>query len=240
MPEPDDEPGGKVDRQGSAPRRGPAARRQAGARWRPGPGDRHGAGWRCRHSGEASPATSSPIDSAADDPGERPAGVGGDRLRQDRGEVVGRAPGKDLGTPSAVTISARRRPVCAERRRCHRRRLTRPGLQPQPGVAGRASATARRRSRHRLPPAPARRSSRRRVLDRSRHLADAGLGQHQLHVVGRRQVAGDRRDDRADLLVAGQQQEGRRAAVALDADGVEARLRMESSRWPCGGTEPQE
>ena len=70
--------------------------------------------------------------------------------------------------------------------------------------------------------------------------ADAGLRQHQLHVVGGLDVAGDGRGDRARLLVAGQQQEGRRAAIALDADRVEARLRMESSRWPCGGTEPQE
>ena len=39
-------------------------------------------------------------------------------------------------------------------------------------------------------------------------------------------VSGDGRHDRAHLLVAGQHQEGRGTAIGLDADGVEARLRM--------------
>ena len=40
------------------------------------------------------------------------------------------------------------------------------------------------------------------------------------------EIAGDRRRDRPRLLVAGEQQEGRRPPVALDADRVEVRLRM--------------
>ena len=52
--------------------------------------------------------------------------------------------------------------------------------------------------------------------------ADAGLGQHELDAARRLPVAGQRGDDRADLLVAGAQQEGRRAAVALHADHVDA------------------
>ena len=56
--------------------------------------------------------------------------------------------------------------------------------------------------------------------------ADAGFRKHEPHIVGRRQVARDCRGDRADLLIAGEQQEGRRAAIALDADRIEAGLRM--------------
>jgi hypothetical protein len=37
--------------------------------------------------------------------------------------------------------------------------------------------------------------------------ADAGFGQHQPHVIGGR-ISGDRRNDRADLLVPGHHQEG--------------------------------
>ena len=67
--------------------------------------------------------------------------------------------------------------------------------------------------------------------DASRHNngtrgANAGFRKHEPHVVSGRHVAGDRGGDGADLLVAGEQQEGRRAAIALDADRVEARLRM--------------
>ena len=56
--------------------------------------------------------------------------------------------------------------------------------------------------------------------------ADAGLGQHQLHLPRRRMVAGDLGDDRAHLLVARRHQEGRRPSVGLRADDEEARLRM--------------
>ena len=52
--------------------------------------------------------------------------------------------------------------------------------------------------------------------------ADAGLGQHELDAARALPVAGERGDDRADLLVAGEQQERRRAAVALHADHVDA------------------
>ena len=100
--------------------------------------------------------------------------------------------------------------------------------QPQPCWPA-TLRPCRRRSRRRLPPAPGRRSSRGTLRHRRRHWSVA-----QTPVSGRTSctssaavhVAGDRRDNRARLLVAGQQQEGRRAAVALDADGVEARLRM--------------
>ena len=45
-------------------------------------------------------------------------------------------------------------------------------------------------------------------------------------MIGGGYVARDRRRDRAHLLIAGQQQKSRRAAVALDADRVEAGLRV--------------
>ena len=51
-------------------------------------------------------------------------------------------------------------------------------------------------------------------------------GKHQPHIVGRRHIARDCRGDRADLLIAGEEQEGRRAAIALDADRIEAGLGM--------------
>ena len=53
-------------------------------------------------------------------------------------------------------------------------------------------------------------------------VADAGLGQHELDAARALPVAGERGDDRADLLVAGAQQERRRAAVALHAHHEDA------------------
>ncbi len=50
--------------------------------------------------------------------------------------------------------------------------------------------------------------------------AHTGLGQRQPDVAGRLPVAGQRGDDRPGLLVAGGEQEGRRAAVRLGADRV--------------------
>ena len=66
----------------------------------------------------------------------------------------------------------------------------------------------------------------RRTVDGKVGRAHARLRQDEVDVVRRRKVSGDGRHDRADLLVAGQHQEGRRAAIALDPDRVEARLRM--------------
>ena len=83
---------------------------------------------------------------------------------------------------------------------------------------------------HRLRRRPARCSSRCRSTPRAAaasagaalRAADAGLGQHELDAARGLPVAGERGDDRADLLVAGAQQERRRAAVALHADHVDA------------------
>src|SRR5690349_1899092 len=55
-------------------------------------------------------------------------------------------------------------------------------------------------------------------------LADAGLRQHEMDIVRRFEIAGDGSSDGAGLFIARQQQERRRAAVALDPDGIEARL----------------
>ena len=52
--------------------------------------------------------------------------------------------------------------------------------------------------------------------------AHAGLGEDEVDLAGGLPVAGEGGDDGADLLVAGAQQEGRRAAVALHADDVDA------------------
>jgi hypothetical protein len=52
-----------------------------------------------------------------------------------------------------------------------------------------------------------------------------------MHVIGRRLVAGDCRDG-AHLFVACQQQEARRAAVALAADRIEAGFRMRQFTMP--------
>src|SRR5918999_6205751 len=76
------------------------------------------------------------------------------------------------------------------------------------------------------------------LLSRKAGRADAGLGQHEPHVIGRRKIAGDRCCDRADLLVAGEQQKGRRSAIALDADGVEAALWMPELSMPVRGHRP--
>ena len=56
--------------------------------------------------------------------------------------------------------------------------------------------------------------------------ADAGLRQHQAHLAGGRVVAGDLGHHRAHLLVAGRHEEGRRAAIGLRADDVEAGFGM--------------
>src|SRR5690242_10642088 len=45
--------------------------------------------------------------------------------------------------------------------------------------------------------------------------ADTRLGQHELDAARRLPIAGDRAHDRSRLLVAGEQEERRRAAVAL-------------------------
>ena len=62
--------------------------------------------------------------------------------------------------------------------------------------------------------------------------ADARLGQDEPDIVGGLQIAGDRCRHRAGLLVSGQQEEGRRAAIALDADRVKAGLRMRQFAVP--------
>src|SRR5699024_7190450 len=56
--------------------------------------------------------------------------------------------------------------------------------------------------------------------------ADTGLRQIQFHQVGSSTVPGQRRGDRADLLIAGSHQERWGASVALHADNVEARFRV--------------
>src|SRR5437667_113895 len=48
--------------------------------------------------------------------------------------------------------------------------------------------------------------------------ANACLGQDQLYCIGRRMIAREMRGDRTHLFVSRRHQEGRRAAVALDAD----------------------
>ena len=56
--------------------------------------------------------------------------------------------------------------------------------------------------------------------------ADAGFRKHEPQIVGRRHIPRDCRSDRADLLIAGEEQEGRRAPIALDAHRIEAGLGM--------------
>ena len=51
-------------------------------------------------------------------------------------------------------------------------------------------------------------------------------GKTRLHIVRRGEISGERRGDRPHLLIAGEQKESRRAAIALDADRIEARLGM--------------
>ena len=98
--------------------------------------------------------------------------------------------------------------VLGGRRRSRGSAATGALLEPLPQHAGRGSARAARRCgcRRRSRAARARRCAR-------------GLP-----------VAGERGDDRAHLLVAGEQQEGRRAAVALHADDVEAGVGVARAR----------
>ena len=97
------------------------------------------------------------------------------------------------------------------------------------GAREAASAGSRRAPRQQLgvgEPLPQHADAARAGLGRGRGraVADAGLGQHELDAPRALPVAGERGDDRADLLVAGAQQERRRAAVALHADHVDARV----------------
>src|SRR5207248_9569022 len=62
------------------------------------------------------------------------------------------------------------------------------------------------------------------LLKRSK--ADAGLGQHKAHIVSRCIIARKVCCDRTDLFIAGQQQESRCPAVALDAGSEIVRLGM--------------
>ena len=118
--------------------------------------------------------------------------------------------------------------------RCNRRRWTLderqgeqaaadPGGQAPPGC--RADGPAALLGAPQQPPASA--SA---VLSVEVGGADAGLGQVELDVAGGVPVAGQGGDDGAGLLVAGGEQERRRAAVALHADGVEARLGVGRAR----------
>src|SRR5688500_18823860 len=56
--------------------------------------------------------------------------------------------------------------------------------------------------------------------------AHAGLWQDQFDATGGVPVPGDRRDDGAGLLVAGEHQERGRAAIALHANRVDVRIRV--------------
>ena len=146
------------------------------------------------------------------------------RRRQHREEVVGRTPGEDLR--QAERGDDRNAVGFARCRRCFGGDLHPPSPHPHPAwpasLAGHPPCSS-----HSVRPAADRRSSRcASVHYLDWRLADAGLRQDQLHAFGGREVAGDRCRDRPRLLIAGEQQEGRRAAVALDADRVEARLGM--------------
>ncbi len=70
--------------------------------------------------------------------------------------------------------------------------------------------------------------------------AGASLRKDEMNVIGGCHITGKRCSNRADLFVAGEQKECRRATVALDADRVESGSGCASSRCPCGGTDPQE
>ena len=72
------------------------------------------------------------------------------------------------------------------------------------------------------------------VVEEAPAAADAGLGQGELDAVGGLVVAGERRGDGADLLVAGHGQERRGAAVGLHPDQVEAALGVGQLAGPCG------
>ena len=79
--------------------------------------------------GETRPAINSPSDKPAHHPGQRPAGVSGDRLRQNRREVIGRSPGEYLRHPQHRDDDRRgwepwTRPEWSRRRRCSRSSLT--------------------------------------------------------------------------------------------------------------------
>ena len=191
-----------------------------------GPGGRHNGRLRRRRS--ARPALDEQAErERADDPGQRPAGVARDRLGKHGQEVVGRAPGQDLDDPSDETTTPRR--VAAQRAAPppRRRRPSRGDLQPQPSCPpALATASATQQAFASAGAGPPQQP----VAERRSRSADAGLGKHQANIVGSGEVAVDRGDHRADLFVAGGEKEGRRAAVALDADGVEARLRMARAR----------
>ena len=110
--------------------------------------------------------------------------------------------------------------------------------QPQPVWPAALAATSAlqqalglgRRAARRSSRLPATRMTARRFQrscrQRPRTAAHAGLGQHQLDLARGLVVAGERGDDRAHLLVAGEHEEGRRPAIALHPGEVEAGLRL--------------
>ena len=133
----------------------------------------------------------------------------------------------------------------------------RPRPRPRGEVAAQPSSTAaaRRRRLARRRHGNARASGRDRDLHRhtgrGRHaaatavrhavrgVAHARLGKHELDLVRARNITGDRRHHRPDLLVTGEHQEGWCATVALDTNRVEARFGMRELAVPMRRTEPQ-
>ena len=222
--EPDHEPRRQKRRQGMRERQGEEADREepgAHRQHRTAAAPRNGAADPRRDEAGRQQAERQ----AADHPGQRPARIGDDRRGEHGRQIVARAPGEDLGDAERRDDDGAVRSLCAIGMASAgpltppRDIRSRPFLRPLP--------PHRRRSTHRLWPARGRRNNRRiRRLNDGTRRADAGFRQHEPHVVGRRHVAGDRGGDGADLFIAGQQQEGRRAAIALDADRVEAGLGM--------------
>ena len=165
-----------------------------------------------------------------DNPAERPAGIAGDRLRQNRQEIVGRAPGEDLRHPEGRDDD--RKAGCF----CRRRKSSRGGAahaatpQPHPDLPSSFATTSATQqastSAGAGPPQQPARSSTAWVDGDSLRRADAGFGKHQPQIIGCRHIARDCRGDGANLLIAGEEQEGRRAPIALDAHRIEAGLGM--------------
>ena len=122
-----------------------------------------------------------------------------------------------------TTRFGRPMPPVLRRRRSRRRAAAAPGLAGRLGRRHPPRSSASVRTGGGPPQQPCARSVR--YLD---------VGTWHTPVSGRTsctlsaavQIAGDGRRDRPRLLIAGEQQEGRRPPVALDADRVEVRLRM--------------
>ena len=150
------------------------------------------------------------------DRGDRPPGVCGDGRGEDGEGVVEHAPADDLGARTGPRAT-RRSPTSVNAAGLRRLAVASSPSHSRGGTGAEADRRPGRTAAAQQPPSDPASSV---WSNRPAAAADPGLGQHQLDPGGGLVVPGQRRGDRADLLVAGHREERRRPAVALHPDQV--------------------